>query len=196
MGEFDYDELYRAKLQDAARGFANNPVKKTAKRLAEILSPRGPDGRRKILDLGAGDGRHTLYFADKGFEVTAVDKSEPAIGILEVMARHNPRIHPVRADITQIELLPEEQFDAAICTYVMQDLSQPQAIAAAEYLRDHVVKGGYLVAAVFLGKYKSIFHKHIQPLFQGWSTVKEEKGKTQTVALCNYDTLEILLQKK
>lgn len=33
-----------------------------------------PDG--KILDLGAGAGEYSLYFAKKGFDVTAVELAE------------------------------------------------------------------------------------------------------------------------
>lgn len=196
MGAFDYEAYYKEKLKDAARGFDKIPVKKSAIRLAEILKPRGPNGIREVLDLGAGDGRHTLYFAEKGFNVTAVDKSEAAIGILEELARNHPNITPVRADMTQVELLPEKQFDAAICTYVLHDMSPPQATAVSGYVIDHVVKGGYLVAAVFLGRYKRAIQEHVLPLFKGWATVTEDKGKTQTLTLGIQDYFEMLLQKK
>lgn len=37
------------------------------------------EGARSILDLGCGLGRHAIYFAKKGFSVTAVDLSEEAV---------------------------------------------------------------------------------------------------------------------
>uniref|UniRef100_UPI0040575EE8 class I SAM-dependent methyltransferase n=1 Tax=Acetatifactor sp. TaxID=1872090 RepID=UPI0040575EE8 len=37
------------------------------------------EGARSILDLGCGLGRHALFFAEKGFKVTAVDLSEDAV---------------------------------------------------------------------------------------------------------------------
>ncbi|KAA0560125.1 methyltransferase domain-containing protein [Bacillus sp. CH30_1T] len=33
----------------------------------------------KVLDLGIGEGRNALYFANKGFEVVGIDISETAI---------------------------------------------------------------------------------------------------------------------
>lgn len=40
----------------------------------------------RILDLGAGIGRHTLAFADLGHEVTALDASEAATAAIEAAA--------------------------------------------------------------------------------------------------------------
>ena len=37
------------------------------------------EGARSVLDLGCGTGRHALYFARNGFDVTAVDLSEDAV---------------------------------------------------------------------------------------------------------------------
>lgn len=37
------------------------------------------EGARSILDLGCGLGRHAVFFAEKGFKVTAVDLSKDAI---------------------------------------------------------------------------------------------------------------------
>lgn len=37
---------------------------------------------RKILDLGCGIGRHTIYFVGKGFETYGLDQSSDAIGTL------------------------------------------------------------------------------------------------------------------
>ena len=43
------------------------------------------DGRRRVLDLGCGVGRHALLFAEIGLDVTAVDSSEEAISCLKRM---------------------------------------------------------------------------------------------------------------
>ena len=40
----------------------------------------------KALDLGAGEGRNSLFLAEKGFDVTAVDISKEAIRKLERLA--------------------------------------------------------------------------------------------------------------
>ncbi len=40
----------------------------------------------RALDLASGTGRHTLLLAARGWQVTAVDASRAAIGILEKRA--------------------------------------------------------------------------------------------------------------
>lgn len=43
-------------------------------------------GLNSILDLGCGIGRHSLLFAENGFEVTALDSSESGLRRLEIAA--------------------------------------------------------------------------------------------------------------
>lgn len=45
------------------------------------------NGLRKILELGAGQGRDTLYFAQRGFDVTALDYSTAALKAIDLAAR-------------------------------------------------------------------------------------------------------------
>ncbi len=43
----------------------------------------------RILDLGCGTGRHTLYFARRGFKLWGFDQSEPAIERAEKLLNQN-----------------------------------------------------------------------------------------------------------
>jgi uncharacterized protein (DUF302 family)/SAM-dependent methyltransferase len=51
--------------------------------LVELASPLAP---ATALDLGAGEGRNSLWLARRGWKVTAVDASEVALGRLEAAA--------------------------------------------------------------------------------------------------------------
>ena len=42
---------------------------------------------KKVLELGAGHGRDTLFFASNGIEVQALDYSVIAVGILDKIAK-------------------------------------------------------------------------------------------------------------
>jgi len=172
------------------------PVKGVVKKLVEILAPRGPDGTRKILDIGASYGRHTRYLAERGFHVTAVDNSREAFSRLETLARKaRMQIRPVFADITQINGLPADAFNAVVCTYVIQDLSPPQTVALAEYIKEHTKPGGYFALAAFLGRYRSLLES-LRPRFTDWPVVTPPtKGKTHTICCGPYETIEMLLQK-
>jgi ubiquinone/menaquinone biosynthesis C-methylase UbiE len=49
------------------------------KELAELVELLKNKKKRKVLDLGCGDGRYLLLFAKAGFEVTGIDFSRAAI---------------------------------------------------------------------------------------------------------------------
>ena len=67
------------------------------------------EGRKRILDLGCGLGRHSLLFARYGFHVTAIDTSQSAIDHLSgYCSDHNIDI---RCDVGDMHSLPYEDGD-------------------------------------------------------------------------------------
>lgn len=62
---------------------------------------------KNVLDLGAGKGRDTAYFASAGYEVTALDISESA---LEYIKEQNLCIQTVCANIADYTL-PKKSYD-------------------------------------------------------------------------------------
>lgn len=58
---------------------------------------------KKILDLGSGMGQDSVYFASKGFDVTAVDFSESGIKKLKNL---NKDVKVVLQDIKKFKLKP------------------------------------------------------------------------------------------
>ena len=71
-------------------------------------------GRKIVLDLGCGMGRHALLFAANGFQVTALDSSESGLRRLEKAATERSlAINAVHADLT---ILPfaDRSFDAVL----------------------------------------------------------------------------------
>ena len=68
---------------------------------------------KKILDLGAGHGRDTLFFASNGIEVDSLDYSATAIEILDKMAKEK-RL-PIKAQVFDVNNslpFPDGYFDA------------------------------------------------------------------------------------
>ena len=63
-----------------------------------------------VLDVAAGGGRHALWFAERGHQVTAIDRDTEA---LSIRAPHDLRI--ITADLENAPWpLPGEQFDAVV----------------------------------------------------------------------------------
>jgi len=115
-------------------------------RLVELL------GRKKaprILDFGCGAGRHTVYYARKGFEVYGFDASEEA---LKQAAKALER-ESLQADLRVWDMkkpLPYEDrfFDAVVATRVMHHTYVENIRKIAEEIDRVLKKGGYLFLQV------------------------------------------------
>jgi ubiquinone/menaquinone biosynthesis C-methylase UbiE len=74
----------------------------------------------RLVDLGCGAGRHSIRFAERGFEVVAVDLARP---MLEVVARKaamvgaDERLTPVQANLCHLGCFPSETFDYALSMF-------------------------------------------------------------------------------
>jgi tellurite methyltransferase len=53
------------------------------KAVVDLVNRLNGSGIRDVLDLGCGIGRHAIYLALKGFNVTAVDSSAQALDVLK-----------------------------------------------------------------------------------------------------------------
>ena len=82
-----------------------------------------PPGR--ALDVAAGTGRHAIWLAERGWQVTAVDYSRTAMQILQQRCREKGiRVDSVIADLERHEFFIErESYDLiVVCNYLQRDL--------------------------------------------------------------------------
>lgn len=76
-------------------------------------------GVRSILDFGCGLGRHAVYFAKQGFQVSAFDLSEEGVAHLKKWAEtENLSIDACVADMMQLPY-PDNSFNAAYLYHVI-----------------------------------------------------------------------------
>ena len=73
---------------------------------------------RDVLDLGCGLGRHALWFAQSGFNVTAVDVSDSAIAALRKRVGENTRVRIVKGAYSE-DLFSEGSFDLVLAWNVL-----------------------------------------------------------------------------
>ncbi|MFO7882798.1 MAG: methyltransferase domain-containing protein [Kosmotogaceae bacterium] len=72
------------------------------------------NGYKRFLDLGCGMGRHSIFFAENGFQVTGYDLSESGLKILKESAKEkNLNIDIVKGDITSLPF-ENESYDAIL----------------------------------------------------------------------------------
>ena len=82
------------------------------------------DGPARALDLGAGDGRHTLYLAEQNFDVLAVDAAPSGVDLIrQKLARESLSAELVVADLRSFEI-PDE-VDLLVSSYLIHLLPEP-----------------------------------------------------------------------
>jgi tellurite methyltransferase len=79
----------------------------------------------RALDLACGVGRHSIYLAERGWQVTAVDSSKVAIEILSKAAAEKDL--PIDAHFADLELgeftIEPNTYDLVVnCCYLQRDL--------------------------------------------------------------------------
>lgn len=82
--------------------------------IRELVDPQG----LRVLEIGCGDGRITLQYADEAAEVLAYDTDEEAIrtAAASVPARLRDRLRFELADAVEIDL-PAADFDLALFSW-------------------------------------------------------------------------------
>jgi len=110
--------------------------------LADVCPEMSPG---TVLDLASGDGAAALYLAEKGFEVTAADISEVALGRLQVFAdQRGLNIHTRVVDLdTPQQVQALGRFDNVVVFH----FKPSQALW--QLLPQLLVPGGQLVLSTF-----------------------------------------------
>lgn len=134
----NYENFYGKTEQESSYG----PPAKVVAMIPDVLPPGD------ALDLGAGDGRHALFLAQKGFTVKAVDLSEAGLEKLQKLsARQGTAIETEAADLSQWSITGEH--DAIVATVVFQHLPTEQALRLLEEMRSHTRPGGVNAVTLF-----------------------------------------------
>jgi SAM-dependent methyltransferase len=72
----------------------------------------------RLVDLGCGAGRHSIRFAGRGFEVTAVDLSRSMLHVVGLKAAEaGVDLLRVQANLCGLGCLPDQTFDYAISMF-------------------------------------------------------------------------------
>lgn len=101
----------------------------------------------KVLDIGAGDGKDSLFLAKKGFHVLAIDSSAYFIHKINQLAKiHNTKINTVIADATTY---PFENYDIIICNNVLHFLKNEQIKELINKMKKHTKPCGLNIISTF-----------------------------------------------
>ncbi|HLC86296.1 MAG TPA: sulfatase-like hydrolase/transferase [Candidatus Nanoarchaeia archaeon] len=104
---------------------------------------------RKILDLGAGQGRDSLYFSQMGYDVTAIDFSRNAIkSIQEIISHHKTNVKPILYDITKRLPFNDLYFDCVYSNLTFQFLNKQQMNSTISDVHRVLRPGGLFIASI------------------------------------------------
>lgn len=98
------------------------------------LAPEG-----KVLDIAAGTGKNSLFLAENGFSVDAVDISEVA---LKHLAGKHPQVHPICADLDTFDI-PQNRYSLILNLRFLSRRLFP-------YIREGLIHGGILIFESYL----------------------------------------------
>ena len=105
----------------------------------------------QILDLGCGDGRHALFLAKKGFEVTAIDISTAGIKKLSQLAkRSGVSINSQVVDMRKFEFT--SSYDVIIahgCLHLIPRIDWSELLVR---IKEHTRNFGFNIIVVFTNK--------------------------------------------
>lgn len=146
----------------------------------------------KIICFGAGAGHDSNFFAENGFDVTAVDFAPSAIKSIEEYAKTNSNLHALQADIVNIPNDCVEMFDYVLehtCFCAIPIENRPKYVDSVK----KVLKPGGIIFGLFYRfdepdekgppyvtseeEVKGLFEKDFEIL--DWQTPKQSHGKRQ-----------------
>lgn len=138
----------------------------------------------KTLDLGCGQGRNSLYLAERGFELTSVDLNQMSIdGLMEIAAKEGLRNIQAQAyDINQAAI--SERYDLIISTVVLMFVQQDRIEAIIENMQAQTNVGGYnlIVSAMSTEKYPfdgfscTFAEGQLSGLYQDWKILHYDEN--------------------
>ena len=105
-------------------------------------------GRRLVLDVGCGGGRHAIYLAQQGLSVTAGDRSADALTQTRLwLAREQLEARLLQLEMTHLPFR-DGAFDAALSVNVLHHAQPRKARAAVREIWRVLRPGGLFLAVL------------------------------------------------
>ncbi len=105
--------------------------------------------KSKVLCIGEGEGRNAVFFAKKGFAVTAVDASDIGLSKLKERAKEeNLDIHTLCMDLNHWDT--NEKYDVIVASYL--HMYKEERTALFEKIEESLSDGAYFIGEFFSTK--------------------------------------------
>ena len=135
----------------------------------------------RVLDLGCGNGRNSLYLAANGFDVTAWDKNPSSIANIQRIAQAEG-LTALHSDVRDLNTLTfDGEYDFILSTVVMMFLEPTTIAGLIDNMQRCTKRGGYnlIVAAMDTPDYPctvgfpfAFREGELSAYYAGWDIVK------------------------
>ncbi|HSU39038.1 MAG TPA: class I SAM-dependent methyltransferase [Polyangiaceae bacterium] len=134
-----YDLLYRHKDYRGESAYIHSLIEKHR------------PGARTLLDLGCGTGRHASLLAERGYDVTGVDRSPDMLAEARARGASGGRTEFVEGDLRSARL--GREFDVVVSLFHVMSYQTTNADLAAAFatLRAHLAPGGLFIFDCWYG---------------------------------------------
>lgn len=108
----------------------------------------------KILEVGAATGRYSFYFAENGFDVTALELSEKHVDIMKNKLNNiSLNMEVVQGNALDLSRFEDETYDSILCLGPIYHLihEEDRLRCIKECLR--VLKPGGIIAVAYISKF-------------------------------------------
>ncbi len=162
------------------------PPSRAAFFLHAFLAATGVRGGR-LIDIGCGNGRNSVFFAKEGFEVHAVDRSDDVLKDLDLHG-----VMPHCHSVTDFWLFEDSFFDIAmdIFCYCYQTDPEKKQLYRSELMRVLRSEGIYLLSVPSSSSVEDVGKE-----FEGFEVLLYERS-TDIVDGKSVGTLNIILKKR
>jgi tellurite methyltransferase len=136
-----------------------------------------------VLDLGAGQGRDSIFLAEKGFDVTAVERDHSQVEILETKnANLDHKVNVIESDINTFE--SGQQYDIIVSDMVLHFMSPEEVVETIKKIQNMTKEGGYNIIVAYSdknppGKRPYLFrHNELLEYYKDWEIESYEEKPT------------------
>ncbi len=99
---------------------------------------------KKVLDVGCGNGRHVVFFAEQAFNVSGIDISKEAIDVANAWLNKKGLTADLRAGVAENLPFKNEEFDVVISDGVLDHIPMKNAKEAVNEMKRVLKQEGYL----------------------------------------------------
>ena len=112
----------------------------------------------RILEIGAGTGRYSHYFAQNGYDVDAVELMECNIEVFKANTKDGENITVQQGDAVDLQNIPSERYDITLLLGPMYHLYTDEDKIAAMSEAIRVTKKGGIVFAAYCNNDMTVYH--------------------------------------